>query len=516
MKDRESRKRNRAEDTSLESHADAQCQQKKGAGSTRRHFLVSTASLSAGLLLARGVSGQEAGAEGVPPAPAAESAAPAAEAPAAAPVAEVPAAIPVPGPIPTIKRKGPGEVLNIALIGQGAQGMVLQESILNIPNIRVKAVCDIYEYSKTYSSRRLASKGHEVTVYEDYKELLANEKDLDAAVIATPDFVHAEHAIACMEAGLDVYCEKEMSNSLEKARAMVLASRVTGRLLQIGHQRRSNPRYIHAFDKVIIAEKLLGRVTHAYAQWNRSKSEDLGWPKKYEIPPEKLEKFGYDSMQHFRNWRWYKKYGGGPIVDLGSHQIDLFAWVWGTNPKSVIASGGVDFYPHHEWYDNVLATFEYETPAGVNRAFYQVLTTTSNGGFYENFMGEDGTLVISEVTARGNKVSPEPHAPDWEPHVKRGLLLPKAATPPQPRAKTRDVAVDTRVTPPLPGYDLPIDLLKPAHQPHLENFFDAIRMGTPLNCPGEIGYETAVAVLNVNKAVEEQCKVNFTPQDFEV
>jgi hypothetical protein len=59
-------------------------------------------------------------------------------------------------------------------------------------------------------------------------------------------------------------------------------------------------------------------------------------------------------------------------------------------------------------------------------------------------------------------------------------------------------------------------LLKPAHQPHLENFFDAIRMGTPLNCPAEIGYETAVAVLNVNKAVEEQRKIDFKPQDFEV
>ena len=71
--------------------------------------------------------------------------------------------------------------------------------------------------------------------------MLANETDLDAVIIATPDFWHAQHTIDCLEAGINVYCEKEMSTTLENAKRMVLTSRETGKLLQIGHQRRSHP-----------------------------------------------------------------------------------------------------------------------------------------------------------------------------------------------------------------------------------------------------------------------------------
>lgn len=83
-----------------------------------------------------------------------------------------------------------------------------------------------------------------------------------------------------MEKGLHVYCEKEMANNLEDAKAIVLGQRKTGKIVQIGHQRRSNPRYQHAVKNLMHDGKLLGNIQHAYAQWNRSKSDDLGWPKK--------------------------------------------------------------------------------------------------------------------------------------------------------------------------------------------------------------------------------------------
>lgn len=409
--------------------------------------------------------------------------------------------------------------LNIALIGLGRQGRVLMDSILKIPGIRFKAVCDIWSYSQQYGTNTLKKSGHPVTLYEDYRELLAEEKDLDAVVIATPDWMHAEHAIACMEAGLDVYCEKEMSNSLEKAREMVKTSRRTGKLLQIGHQRRSNPRYHHAIDNLIHKEKLLGRVTQAYAQWNRSKSVDEGWPPKYEMDSQTLTKYGYASGTEFLNWRWYRKYGGGPIVDLGSHQIDIFSWVFGTNPKSVMAGGGIDFYPNHEWYDNVMAIYEFENEAGTSRAMYQVLTTSGHGGFYETFMGEDGTIELSEVPELGNSAVPEAHLfaeesekAKWDELARKGHLVKVKA--PIKVTTTKDINLDVRVTVPLGAWPLGVELFKPAHQPHLENFFDAIRLGTPLSCPGEVGYETAVAVLNCNTAVEAGRKIEFKPEDF--
>ncbi|QBG48615.1 Gfo/Idh/MocA family oxidoreductase [Verrucomicrobia bacterium S94] len=415
-------------------------------------------------------------------------------------------------------RKNPDQ-LNIAFIGAGAQGQILMQSCVRIPGIRIKAVCDIWEkYNLRYGTRYIYSQQREMPKgYVDYKEMLANHKDeLDAVVVASPDWMHAEHANACMEAGLHVYCEKEMSNSLEKAATMVKTQRATGKLLQIGHQRRSNPRYLHAIDLLIHEQQLLGQVTTATAQWNRAKADDIGFPAKYPVPAEVLDQYGYNSMMEFRNWRWYKKYGGGPIVDLGSHQIDIFEWVWETNAKSVIASGGNDFYAHREWYDNVMAIYEFDTPTGTARAFYETQTTTGRGGFSEAFRGTNGYLEIAEVPAQGNAVFREAHAPEsqWEELAAKGLI--KAKPTAIKKTATKNKAVDVRVTEAATGWPLPIDLSKPAHQPHLENFFNAIRYGTPLNCPAEKGYETAVAVLSVNQAVATSQKIEFKKSDFHV
>ena len=84
------------------------------------------------------------------------------------------------------------------------------------------------------------------------------------------------------------------------------------------------------------------------------------------------------------------------------------------------------------------------------------------------------------------------------------------------RTDTKNVILDVRVTMEAGKWPLPVELAKPAHQPHLENFFDAIHYGKPLNCPAEVGYETAVAVLKVNEAIEDGRKIDFTPEDFKV
>jgi predicted dehydrogenase len=304
-----------------------------------------------------------------------------------------------------------------------------------------------------------------------------------------------------------------MSNTLEGAKKMVQAAKDTGKLLQIGHQRRSNPRYIHCYEKLVKGAKLLGRITTVNGQWNRSKAacEDLGFPKKYPLEQAALEKYGFKSMEQFRNWRWYKGLGGGPIVDLGSHQIDIYSWFLGANPKSVMASGGVDYWKGHEWYDTVMVLYEYETKEGTVRAFYQTITTNSSQGYYESFMGDEGTLSISEASARGSTFR-EPGAPDWDKWIKMGYL---SELKKEEKAETEAV-LDVRETTPVSEYKIPVTMDKPYHQPHLENFFDAVRGKAKLNCPAEIGYETAVTVLKVNEAVEAARKLSFKPDEFEV
>ena len=403
--------------------------------------------------------------------------------------------------------------LNIGLLGTGAQGQVLMNACLKIPNIRFKAVCDIWtDYNQKRAYRLLKKYGHQLNRYEDYQDMLAKEKDLDAVLVATPDFWHAPHAIACMEAGIHVYCEKEMSNTLEGAKRIVQAARRTGKVVQIGHQRRSNPRYLHCYNNLINKAKLLGRITTINGQWNRSVQPDLGWPEKYKIPQSILRRYGYKTMHQYRNWRWYKGLGGGPIVDLGSHQIDIYNWFLDVPPISVMASGGTDYYAKntHEWYDTVLATYEYKTEDGIVRAFYQTITTNSNQGYFENFMGDQGTLQISESGSRGGAYR-EQSAPVWDKWVESGFLsAPKEETPkPQP-----GVVLDVRETIAPPKYDLAVDFNDPYHKPHLENFFNAVRGKEELNCPVEIGYETAVAVLKVNDAVRTGRKLKFNKSEF--
>ena len=414
--------------------------------------------------------------------------------------------------------------IHIGLIGAGAQGRTLMDAVIKISKtepVCLKAVCDIWggareRVRKTFRAYRMyGHEGGKDHVYVDYQEMLDREKDLDAVIVATPDFWHARHTIAALNKGLHVYCEKEMSNDLADARRMVESARQTGKLLQIGHQRRSNPKYCYAYENIIKPAKILGRITTIEGQWNRSRESclDQGWPKDKEMDEAFLNRYEYDSMAQFKNWRWYRGLGGGPIVDLGSHQIDIYNWFLEAQPKSVLASGGIDYWTDHQWYDNVLAVFEYETGNGLVRASYRTGTTNSNGGYFEQFMGDEATLDISEGPRGAVFREAWIKEDQWYPYENKRLIKLVKEPPEQEEAKS---VLDIRSTPKPPKYDLLVEMKKPFHQPHLENFFAAIRAEEALNCPGEIGYETAVAVLKVNDAVASGRRLEFQPDDFKV
>ena len=410
-----------------------------------------------------------------------------------------------------------GDLIEVALLGAGTQGRVLMNDCLGIPGVRLRAVCDIWSYSQRYASRSLKSQykraGHAdwaeaVATYDDYRVMLEKEPDLDAVIVATPDFWHAEHSIACMKAGKHVYCEKEMTNDLATAAAMVKASAETGRLLQIGHQRRSNPIYQQAL-KMLREDRICGRLTTCYGQWNRGVQPKLTWPQEYEIPAETLKASGFESMEHFRNWRWYRRYSAGPIADLGSHQIDIFSWFLGADPRRVMAMGDTEYFTDREWHSDVLCTYEYKTAEGSARAFYQVLNTNSYGHYFERFAGDGGALTLSEDPRKCYYV-PEPgkELPGYLASVEKVVHDGVEAVPLLPaiaglgaEGKAAVEAFQNRNV----------------HQLHLENFVAAVRARDKalLACPGEEAYRTAVAVLKVLPAIEAGGGVPFAPADFQ-
>ena len=408
----------------------------------------------------------------------------------------------------------PADTINVAIIGAGNQGRNLLRNAVKVEGVKFRAVCDIWTYSQDYAGNGLKKAGHEVNIYEDYREMLDKEKELDAVIVASPDCWHADHTVACLEAGKHVYCEKEMAHSLDEAKRMVEAARKSGKLLQIGHQRRSEPRYWHAL-KLIDNDKILGKITHFYGQWNRatSQNEQLPAPSgKYAMSDEKLKQYGYESGEQFRNWRWYKKYSGGPIVDLGSHQIDVFNWFLKSQPTAIMASGGTDYYKDREWYDNVVAVYEYVVDGRTLRGTYQVFNTTSHGGFYETFMGDEGSMVVSEDTRLGHFFREKTAAQrEWEQQsdkVKKDgeeafeLKIGETLSPDgQKDPKAQELLAESQ---------------KEGWQLHLENFFDAMRGKAKLTCPPEIAYETAVTVLKVNEAIAAGTRLEFKPEDFKV
>ena len=419
---------------------------------------------------------------------------------------------------PAAAKKSTLNAINVALIGCGAEGMVLSESLMNIMNtgdIKVVAVCDIWDYARKKAKGTYKDTGFEVNTYEDYEDLLAKEKDLQAVIVAVPDFWHAPITNACLKAGLHVYCEKMMSNTIDGARSMVKTMRETGKLLQIGHQRRSNPRYVFTKNRLLGDAKFCGTLTAAHAQWNRAVADDLGFPKHQEIPPEKLAKYGFKDMHQFRNWRWFKGLGGGMLSDLGAHQIDIFNWWMGTTPRSVIASGGLDYYRNHDWYDNAMVVYEYPLQNGpkgdyVARAFYQVQTTTSaGGGYFEMFMGDDGTIKMSEDPAicaiyREARAT----ATSWDDLIAKNYVRLKETGP-------EAATVDVRETAQMAQYEIPVFFNKPPHQPHLENFFAAVRGTAKLNCPADEAFRSEYPIHKANEAIAAQTRLAISKEEVE-
>ena len=148
----------------------------------------------------------------------------------------------------------------------------------------------------------------------------------------------------------------------------------------------------------------------------------------------------------------------------------------------MLASGGMDYYKTHEWYDNAMVIYEYPLPDGVARAFYQVQTTTSaGGGYFEMFMGDEGTIKMSENPALSS-IYREARAPSWDNLISKNYLRVKTGG----SSPTPDAAkVDVRETAQLAEYEMTVSFNKPPHMPHLENFFNTILGRAKLNCPAD-------------------------------
>jgi len=377
--------------------------------------------------------------------------------------------------------------INCGFIGTGSQGSMMLGKALRIPGIKMVGICDIYppNLKKGLDIAR-GARG-----YEDYRWML-ERKDIEAVLIATPLYLHAPMSIEAMQAGKHVFCEKMMAYSISDARAMAKASQAMGKVLQIGHQRRYDAMYNHAYK--LVKEGVLGKITHVRLMWNRNGS----WRRAVPDP----------QYERLINWRMYRDQSQGLMAELGSHQLHVANWFLDALPVSVMGIGGIDYWKDgREIYDNVNVVFEY--PEGV-KVYFQSLTTNQYDGCYEQFMGDKGTLVVS---GSGARLFPEPKADviAWGSAAHKEKVGGKEA-----------IVLDADVTPKLKaqagqGEQLrPVEAKKDDYLSELESFFSCVREGKEVQCSAMEGLRSAVTCIMANEAMAKGKKLTYKSEMFEI
>ena len=403
----------------------------------------------------------------------------------------------------------------VALIGCGRQGRAIINAALGVPGMKFAALCDILPSALRSATLYLEAEDVETVGYADYRELLDKEKDnLDAVIVASPDFVHAEQTIAALKAGLHVYCDSPMATNADEARSMIQASKTSQRSLQIGFERRSDPRYRHAVEKLVSPDSLdllLGRITHCETQAYRRVHSEFIWSQRDTLSDDVLKKFGYESMREYKNWRQYRRYGGGSCSAYLAQQLDVMQWFFGIKPIRIQAMGGQDYYDFGDCVDTVSALVVYPFPGGTVRGTHRVWMTTSGGGTlpFEHVFGVHGSIQTS-LSEDSFRLHAEPGFAKWAEFIRRGDLKKEFVA--QEDEDPNLIAV--RETGNTVPYLLPIERPVSAVRLHIGNFVDAITGKAPLHCSGEDAFAAHVIAWKIAEATDKGQPLELVDEMF--
>jgi len=253
--------------------------------------------------------------------------------------------------MPAYAQQFSGMKKRVALIGTGWYGKSDLFRLLQVaPNTEVVSLCDadsnLLNECADMCVERQASKKRPRT-FKHYQELL-DQKDVDIALIATPDHWHALPMIAAAKAGCDIYVQKPISVDIREGQAMLAAARKYQRVVQVGMQRRSTPHLITARDRIVREGKLgtvgLVEIYCYYAMRATQNPPDATPPPNldYELWTGPAPMRPYNDLVHPRKWRAYMEYGNGIVGDMCVHMLDMVRWMLDLGmPNRVASSGGI-------------------------------------------------------------------------------------------------------------------------------------------------------------------------------
>jgi predicted dehydrogenase len=372
--------------------------------------------------------------------------------------------------LPAVQALGANETLNVGCIGTGGRCRTLMQSLAKIPNVRIAAVCDIYDVHLDLGKKLADPKAVTTKNYTD----ILDSKDIDAVLIGSPDHWHVPMTVDACAAGKDVYVEKPLTHDLEEGKAVIEAQNKHKKIVQVGTQQRSMPQFEKARD--LIREGRLGKIHKVHLTWNRNSDRVRKGPQG--VDPKQVDwkaflgkapKQDFDEYK-FRNWRWFWDFGNGILTDLMVHFIDVVHWYLEVDHPLQAATIGDNYISKDVWEtpDTIQTLLTY--PKDFQVYFEGTFVNARNGAMLE-FMGSDATLYLD----RGR----------YELH-------------PEERSKAKIKYEEFILGTGKRGadfYDKPDGELL-----HLTNWIDCVRSRKAPNCPAEAGVSAAAAAHLGNQA----------------
>jgi len=384
-------------------------------------------------------------------------------------------------------------------------------------NFDLVAVADLWKKRLLEEAKPGLEKemGHEIAAYRSDVELYEKAKDIDAVIISTADFQHAQHAVHAANAGKDAYCEKPIAEDMYSANLLldtINAKRkdgmAPGAVLQIGTQRRSGKAYAAA--KEYIDSGKFGDIAYVNLTWNVNqprrwrrpesliaslRKEDVDWnmwlldrdPAKYQFDPRKYLEF-----------RLFWPFSSGVTGQWMCHQIDTIGWFAGYKyPTSAVSSGGLyQWLDGRQSFDTFTTIMEYgksgEKGKGFQVVFQSHQTNCLPGGNpnresgQEQYFSTTGMIDLVKGTVSNGGVEKAKY------HEER-LPAPK----------------ETIVTSANTGGD-------PLTSAHMRNWMECVRSRKDPNASVDAGYGHAIALIMSNAAARTGMRATFDPVSRQV
>jgi predicted dehydrogenase len=369
-------------------------------------------------------------------------------------------------------------------------------------NFELVAVSDIWNLRREEGAAFLEKRTGTRPALCRNNEELYDRNDVDAVIIATADFQHALHGVEAVSAGRDAYVEKPLANTMADARAIRQAVRDSDRIVQIGTQRRSSPKYQRAHD--FIRSGQFGDIVMAEMTWNVNqpgrwrrpklvsalRQQDTDWTRFLMNRPA----VPFDARKHLE-YRLFWPYSSGIPDQWMVHQIDTVHWFTDLpRPRSVVANGGIYLWRDGRTnYDTMTAVFDYGPIDHATKGFqvvYSSRQTNEAGDVKELYYSNGGTMNLDtgEITPEGGLTERHASAMGMPPNQ----LSARSLSAPAPKTATAaNTGVDNDTS------------------ANVRNWMECVRSRKTPNADIEAGYRHSVALCMTIAALQTGQRIGF-------